>query len=177
MCVLEIAGGVLAVSGLLKEYQQINYQKKLGNYQAALMLSQGKQAEQEAAYQRQEGIEEARRQKLNAILKMGDKKTAIAGSHIALSSQTALNAVEDEKINGELNALTTLKKSEHSAQAYIERANDYYRNAGLKSFQTKNNYRKGLLDLGMNSLEFGINPGITLFNQIKSKINTKKKVL
>ena len=102
MCVLEIAGGVL------KEYQQINYQKKLGNYQSSLMILQGKQAEQEAAYQRQEGIEEARRQKLNAILRMGDKKTAIAGRNIALSSQTALNTVEDEKINGELNALTTL---------------------------------------------------------------------
>ncbi len=150
MCVLAIAGGALAVSQVFKQYQDINYQRQVGNYQAALMLEQGRQAEREAAYQRQEGIEEARRQKLNAILKMGDKKAAIAARNIALSSQTALNTVDDEKLNGELNALTTLKNSERKAQTYIDRANDYYRNAQLQSFQTKKKYRENLYNFGTN---------------------------
>ena len=148
MCVLDIAGEVLKATNIGKALNTLEENRRMGNYQATLMMEQGRQAERETAYQRQEGIEEARRKKLNAILKMGDKKAAIAARNIALSSQTALNLVDDEKLNGELNALTTLKKSEYTAKAYMDRANDYYRKAGLQSFKTKNNYRAGLRQLG-----------------------------
>ncbi len=148
MCVLDIAEEVLKATNIGRALTTLEEQRKMGNYQATLMAEEAKKSEKEAAYQRQEGIEEARRQRLNAILKMGDKKAAIASNNIALASATAINAVDDEKLNGELNALTTLKKSEYTARAYIDRANDYYRRAGLQSFKTKNNYRSGLRQLG-----------------------------
>ena len=148
MCVLDIAGEVLKATNIGRALTTLEEQRKMGNYQAALMAEEARKSEKEAAYQRQEGIEEARRPRLSAILKMGDKKAVMASNNIALTSATAMNAVDDEKLNGELNALTTLKKSEYTAQSYIDRANDYYRKAGLQSFKAKNNYRSGLRQLG-----------------------------
>lgn len=114
--------------------------KKEAKYQTELIRTEAKKARQDATYERQEGIEEARRKKLQAILNMGEEKTALASGNIALSSATALNIVDDEKQNGELDALLTLKSSEKKAENYMYQSQKYYANAALNSFKAKNGF-------------------------------------
>ena len=100
---------------------------------------------------RQEGIEKARREKLNAILNMNNIKTKAAASNLSLASESVMNMIDDEKIKGENNALSTLNNSENRSKKYINMANSYYQNASLNSLYVKKNYGKGLYTLGHNS--------------------------
>lgn len=133
------------------EIKEIQTQKAESEYQTEFLTKQAKKAEKDAAYVRQEGIEEARRKRLQSILNMGEEKTNLAAGNIGLSSQMAINIVDDEKLNGELDALTTLKDSEREAQKYMDRAEQYYAQAGLTSFRSKNRYANGLF-----STSFGV---------------------
>ena len=133
------------------EIKEIQTQKAESEYQTELYTKQAKKAEKDAAYVRQEGIEEARRKRLQSILNMGEEKTNLAAGNIGLSSQMAINIVDDEKLNGELDALTTLKDSEREAQQYMDRAEQYYEKAGLASFRSNNRYANGLF-----STSFGV---------------------
>ena len=133
------------------EIKEIQTQKAESEYQTELYTKQAEKAEKDAAYVRQEGIEEARRKRLQSILNMGEEKTSLAAGNIGLSSQMAINIVDDEKLNGELDALTTLKDSEREAQKYMDRADQYYSQAGLASFKSKNRYSNGLF-----STSFGL---------------------
>lgn len=126
------------------EIKKVVETKKEAKYQTELIKTQAKQSQQYAASERQEGIEEARRKKLQAILNMGDEKTAFASGNIALSSATALNVLDDEKQTGELDALLTLNSSEKSAEKYMRQSQRYYQNAALASFKAKNNYVNSL---------------------------------
>ncbi len=126
------------------EIKKVVETKKEAKYQTELIKTQAKQAQQDAASERQYGIEEARRKKLQAILNMGNEKVAFASGNIALSSATALNILDDEKQNGELDALLTLNSSEKSAEKYMRQSQRYYQNAALNSFKAKNNYANSL---------------------------------
>lgn len=126
------------------EIKKVVETKKEAKYQTELIKTQAKQSQQDAASERQEGIEEARRKKLQAILNMGDEKAAFASGNIALSSATALNVLDDEKQTGELDALLTLNSSEKSAEKYMCQSQRYYQNAALASFKAKNNYVNSL---------------------------------
>ncbi len=126
------------------EIKEIQTQKAESEYQTELYTKQAKKAEKDAVYVHQEGIEEARRKRLQSILNMGEEKTSLAAGNIGLSSQMAINIIDDEKLNGELDALTTLKDSEREAQKYMDRAEQYYEQAGLASFRSKNRYSNAL---------------------------------
>ncbi len=149
MCgVIEAIDATTTVANLIisaSEIYQAGTSKAESEFQADQLVRQAKNAEQNAAYERQEGIEEARRQRLQAILNMGEQKTNIASGNIALSSEMALNLVEDEKLNGELDALTTLKESERRAESYMQSAQKYYEDAALVSFKAKNAFTSTLL--------------------------------
>lgn len=134
------------------EVKEIQTQRAESKYQTQLLTKQAKKAESDAAYVRQEGIEEARRKKLNSILNMGKEKTTLAAGNIALSSQMSINLIDDEKLNGELDALITLKDSEQKAQNYIYNAEQYYSNAGLTSFLSKQRYSNSLTTTFTNTL-------------------------
>ncbi len=131
-------------------------QKAAAKYQANLYVQEAEKAKTDAAYERQTGIEEARNQRLQAILNMGDAKAAIAAGNIATSSQTAVNIIDDEKLNGELEALTTLRDSEKRAQDYLYQADQYYAQAGLTSFKSKSEYTKSMLNTFGSSISKGI---------------------
>ncbi len=137
------------------EIKEIQTQKAESEYQTEFLTKQAKKAEKDAAYVRQEGIEEARRKRLQSILNMGEEKTNLAAGNIGLSSQMAINIVDDEKLNGELDALTTLKDSEREAQKYMDRAEQYYAQAGLTSFRSKNRYSSGLMTSASGILSQG----------------------
>ena len=127
------------------EIKEIQTQKAESEYQTELYTKQAKKAEKDAAYVRQEGIEEARRKRLQSILNMGEEKTSLAAGNIGLSSQLAINIIDDKKLNGELDALTTLKDSEREAQKYMDSAEQYYSQAGLSSFKSSRTYSNGFI--------------------------------
>lgn len=112
-------------------------EKKVEKYNIQMIEQQAKIAERNAAYERQEGIDDARRQRLKAIQNMNAQKTAIASGNIMLSSSTALSLFDYEKLNGELNAIDILNSSERRAQSYLDSAENYYQRAGLQSFKNK----------------------------------------
>lgn len=113
--------------------------RKEAKYQTDILREEAKQAKEDAADERQQGIDEARRIRLKSILNMSEIKSDIASNNILLSSQTALNLVSDEKLNGELDALVTIKNSERTAENYLRQSKKYYQNAALKSASSKNN--------------------------------------
>ena len=77
---------------------------------------------------------------------MGDKRTRIAGSNIALSSQTALYTIEDVKQESELSALDEIKSAKRKSDLYMNRAQSYYQDAQLNAYNVKKNYRNSLLN-------------------------------
>lgn len=121
-------------------------EKAAAKYQSELYVKDAEKAKSDAAYERQTGIEDARNKRLQAILNMGEAKTTIASGNIATSSQTALNIIDDEKLNGELDALTTIRNSEKKAQDYLYQSDQYYAQAGLTSFKSKSQYTKTMLN-------------------------------
>ena len=124
-------------------------------YQTELLKTEAKQAEEKAVDERQTGIEEARRIRLKSILNMSETKTDIASGNISISSPTSLNILSDEKLNGELDALVTLKNSEVRAKNYMRQSQKYYKNAALKSFSGKNNFVNTLASSGLSLLSEG----------------------
>jgi len=121
--------------------------KAESKYQASLAVQQAEKAKKDAAYERQTGIEEARNQRLQAILNMGEEKTNIAAGNISNNSQTALNILDDSKLNGELDALTTLKKSDKRANDIMFNSDNYYSAAALTSFSARRNNLSNRLGL------------------------------
>ena len=131
---------------------EVSAQKKVAAFEVEQAKKKAKKAEMEAAYARQEGVESARKEKLNAILSMANDKAKMAGGNIAMSSGLVLNMENENKINSELEALTTKKNAERKAQNYLDKSDDIYANAALKSFNNKLNTTTSYMKLGTSSL-------------------------
>ncbi len=145
--VVQVLETVANVVNSVIQVQEIRADRAESEYNIELYKAQAKKAEDNAIYERQEGIEEARKQRLNAILSIADEKSAIASSNLSLTGQTSLNLADDQKLNGELNALTTLKNSEKRANAYIDAANNYYMKAALSDRKANDNFKKNIISL------------------------------
>lgn len=113
-------------------------ERSAAKYQIDILRHDAKQSLQDAADERQSGLEESRRKRLQSILNMEKEKANIAAGNIALSSSTARNIISDEKEKGELDALLTINSSEKSAQNYTRQSKKYYQNASLLSAKSKN---------------------------------------
>ena len=109
MCVVnpvtEIAKIAVDTVRLIQTVQVTAAENKVANYNAQQSINQAKIAEKNAVYERQEGIEDAREKRLQAIKNMGSTKTTLASGNISMSSLSALDLIEDEKISGEIDAL------------------------------------------------------------------------
>lgn len=125
----------------------LNTDKAIGKYNEKQLIEQAKSAERNAAYERQEGIENARRERLKAIQNMGRQTADIAAGNIMTSSSSALSLIGNEKINGELDAINIINSSERKSKLYLESADNYYKQSGLQSFKTKRNYVQGIYDV------------------------------
>ena len=152
MEVYDIVNLVIGLIGDLFKIKKTVEAKNEAEYQTEILKTEAKQAEEQAAEERQSGIEEARRTRLKTILNMSEIKTDVASSNVLLSSPTAINLIADEKLNGELDALITLKDSEKKAESYLRQSQKYYQNAALKSYSGMNNFVNSLafttLDMG-----------------------------
>ena len=149
MCVYEATEIINAISSVVQtvvKVQEIRIEKAENEYNAQMMVSKAKRAENQAAYERQEGIEDARKQRLNAILTSADTKVEIASGNLGVSSMTSLNLLQDDKEEGERDAEKTLRTSEYKASNYIDSANNYYKQSALYTFRSKYVYRNDLFD-------------------------------
>ena len=127
MCVFSsVASGVASVVSTVSSVviglkQAANY-SSIQKYQAEQNIVQAKIAERNAVYERQEGIEDAREKRLNAIKNIGTKMAVTASGNIMTSSETALNIF----------------------------AQYYYANAALKTYQSNNTMKNGLIYQSLN---------------------------
>ena len=147
MCIQDNSFGnvIGSISSVFTGFINLYEDKAVAEYKNNQIKEQAEQAREKAGQERQEGIEEARNRRLQAILNMGDKKVLTAGGNIALSSQTTINQLDNIKLNGELDALTTLKSAENRAQSYEQQAHTLYSNYALGKFNAKRNFRNGMI--------------------------------
>lgn len=143
MCVVdpvtEIAKIAVDTVRLIQTVYVTTVENKVANYNAQQSINQAKIAERNAVYERQEGIEDAREKRLQAIKNMGNQKTNLASGNISISSLTALDLLEDEKTLGEIDALKIIDSSDRRAQSYLDASKTYYSNAALQSYKAKQN--------------------------------------
>ncbi len=122
----------------------VKQEQAANNLKIMELAVNAQKAESEAAYERQEGLEESRKVKLNAIKNMGNIKSKMAASNLVSISGTALNLYDDEKSFAELSAIDILDKSEKKAGIYLDKARDYYNQIHLTRINYKNAYIKAI---------------------------------
>lgn len=145
-----IAGGAI---GAVSNYTQGKQQQAYYNYQAQVAQENAKIAEQNAAQERQSGIEEARMQRIKTLQAIGSQQTAMAANGMDVTSGTSLDIIEDTSAMGELDALSIQYNAEKKALAYEQQANNFQNQSNLDVISGKNAYSAGV----MNAASSGLN--------------------
>mgnify|MGYP006916071044 CR=1 FL=1 len=145
MCVTGLEPIILAAVTTTGAIGESIFEYKSAKQDIKNQLQSAKNAEQNAAYERQEGIDDARQRRLKAIQNMGEQKVQIASGNIMTSSISALDIEEDEKLSGEFDALKIIDNAKRKSDAYLETANKYY----LGAYKTKMNLKHKILKKGM----------------------------
>lgn len=163
--VVGIVGTVVSTTmGIVSSVQQANAAQAQANYQAEVARNNAKRAQQNADNTRQEGIEEARLQRMKNLQKVGSQQAALAANGIDVSQGTALDIVEDTAAMGELDALTTRYNAETKAQAYEAEASNFNNQANLDVYAGQNAYKAGMT----NAVASGFN-GLASVGSVASK--------
>lgn len=171
MCVIETLNIVSDVISIVGGIRKVQVQHAVGKYNVQQSINQAKIAEKNAAYERQEGIDNARKEKLKLIQVIGNIKSSTAAGNILTGSDMTLNMINGEKELSDFNALDIINKSERRAENYLDKANMYYNNASLISLKTKHNFANGLLSIFSNNLYDSVDS----FNSIEGGLNNAKK--
>lgn len=135
-----VAGGVV---GGVSSYQQGKAQQAQYNYQAKVNEENAKIAQENANVQRQQGIEEARLQRIKAASTIGSQKTAMAANGVDVTQGTAVDVIADTAAMGELDALQTQYNYEMKARSYEAQAGNFQNQANLDVISGKNAYTAG----------------------------------
>jgi len=141
-----IGGAVSGIVGGVSSYQQGKAQQAQYNYQAQVAQRNAKIAQANADQKRQEGIEEARQQRIKTLQAVGSQRAAMAANGIDVSSGTALDVIEDTAATGELDALTTRYNYETQALAYEQQADNYNNQSSLDLLAGQNAYKSGMIN-------------------------------
>ena len=144
-----VAGGIV---GGVSSYQQGKAQQAQYNYQAKVNEENAKIAQENANVQRQQGIEEARLQRIKAASTIGAQKTAMAANGVDITQGTAVDVISDTAAMGELDALQTQYNYEMKARGYEAQAGNFQNQANLDVISGKNAYKAGQL----NAINAGI---------------------
>ena len=144
-----IAGGVV---GGVSSYQQGKAQQAQYNYQAKVNEENAKIAQENANVQRQQGIEEARLQRMKAIQTIGSQQTAMAANGVDVTSGTSVDVIADTAAMGELDALQTQYNYESKARGYEVQAGNFKNQGNLDVIAGKNAYSAGK----MNAISAGV---------------------
>lgn len=143
--VIGIVGTIASTTiGVVSSVQSANAQKAQYDYQAQVAKKNAEIAQNNADQKRQEGIEEARQQRMKTLRAIGSQQAAMAANGIDISSGTALDVVEDTAAMGELDALTTRYNYETHAVGFEQQANNFNNQASLDTFAGQNAYKSGM---------------------------------
>ena len=123
-----VAGTVAGVAGTalgaIGSYQSGKAQAAAYDYQAKVARENQRIANNNAAMERQAGLEEARRQRISTLQAIGKQKVSLAANGVDVGYGTSLDIIEDTSMLGELDALMIEYDSEKKARNYeIEAAN------------------------------------------------------
>lgn len=138
--------------GVTSAIQSSKAQEAQYNYQAQVARENAKIAEQNAATERQQGIEEARLQRIKTAQTIGSQKTAMAANGIDITQGTALDVIEDTATMGELDALQTRYNYERKALAYEATANNFSNQANLDVIAGQNTRTAGFYNAATTGL-------------------------
>lgn len=145
--IIGIVGTVISTTmGVVSSVQSANSQKAQYNYQAQVAKKNQQIAQNNADQKRQEGIEEARMQRLKSLQAIGAQQTAMAANGIDVTQGTALDVIEDTSAKGELDALTTRYNYESQALAYEQQADNFENQSSLDVLAGQNAYKSGMLN-------------------------------
>lgn len=112
---LQTAGAVVVTVGTIAS----------GAYQAQIANNNAKIAEQNAAYARQAGQEQAAQESRKAAVEQGAIRTAIAANNVDVNTGSAADVQAGAREIGKLDAETVLNNAELSAYGYTTQANNY----------------------------------------------------
>jgi len=159
-----LAGIAGSATSAFSSYQQGKQQQAYYNYQAQVAQENAKIAESNAAMERQQGIEEARLQRIKTLQAIGSQQTAMAANGVDVTQGTALDVIGDTAAMGELDALQTRYNYERKALAYETQAGNLKNQANLDIIAGQNAYSAGKL----NALSTGL-AGISKTADVASK--------
>lgn len=126
--------------------QQGKAAEKQANYQAAVNRNNAQIAQNNANMERQQGIEDARLQRMKTLQKIGTQQAGMAANGLDITQGTALDVIEDTAAIGELDAMTAQFNQERKAQAYESQAGNFLNQANLDVFAGKNAYQAGMMN-------------------------------
>ena len=166
MCDFGIAGAIIAgitaattvtstALGVVGAVSQANNAGAQYEYQEAVNRQNAKIASDNAAMERQKGLEDARWQRIKTMQAVGENKTSIASSGLDVNFGSNLDLIEDTSMMGELDALMIEANSERKAKSYDISANNYLNNANansLSAFNANNRASMNLLNTGLGTV-------------------------
>ena len=142
-----VAGVAGTALGAVSSYQQGKAQAAAANYQAQVARENQRIAMNNAAMTRQEGIEEARRQRIATLQEVGKQQTELAANGVEVGYGSSLDIIESTQMLGELDALTIEYNSEKRARNYEIDAWDFGNESRLATFQARNAKSAGTMGL------------------------------
>ncbi len=156
----KIIGAVAAITSTAisvpAAVQKGKTQKAMYNYQAKVNEENARIAQENANVQRQQGIEEARLQRIKAASTIGSQKAAMAANGVDVTQGTSLDVIADTAAMGELDALQTQYNYEAKARGYEAQAGNFQNQANLDVISGKNAYQAGKINAittGLGGLE------------------------
>ena len=138
-----VSGVASGVMGGVSAYQQGKAQEAQYEYQAKVAQENARIAQNNANLERQQGIEEARLQRMKSIQAVGKQQAAMAANGLDITQGTPLDVIEDTAAMGELDSLQTRYNYERKALSYESQANNFNNQANLDYFAAQNAYSAG----------------------------------
>ena len=147
-----VSTAVSTTLGVISSNQQAKAAQRQYEYQAQVAQTNQKIAENNAAMERQTGLEEARKQRLKTLQAIGTQQTSLAANGIDIGYGTSLDLIEDTAMNGELDALTIQYNAEKNARNYETQAYNFANESMLSRYAGNNAVSAGRI----NALSTGI---------------------
>ena len=129
--------------GVTSGITSANQQKAYYEYQANVAKENAKIAESNAGLERQQGIEEARLQRMKMLQNVGSQQAAMAANGVDISQGTPLDVIEDTAAIGELDSLQTRYNYERRAVQYEQQAQNFSNQANMNLISGQNAYSAG----------------------------------
>ena len=168
--VAAIAGTATSVvSGI----QSANEAQAQYNYQAELDKRNAKLAQNQAESVKQQGIEEARMQRIRTLQKVGAQHAQMAASGIDASQGTALDIIQDTATMGELEANTIRYKYDNASDNYQNQANDYLNQSLFDKTKAKTSYQRGMTNTAISGMN-GLSAAMDKTDSFAKKYNAYK---